>query len=67
MKNKFFLLNQLIKAKCDIFLLGVIKLDLSFPDNLFLITDYNLFRRDRNKNEGGFIFPCKKVHAQCQQ
>ena len=67
MKNKFFFLNQLIKVKCDIFLLGVIKLDLRFEDNLFLITDYNLFRRDRNKNGGGLIFPCKQIHAQCQK
>ena len=52
-------LNQLIKVKSDLFLLGVIKIYSSFPDNLFLITDYKLFRRDLSKNEGGFIFPCK--------
>ena len=44
-KNLLFLvfsLNELIKVKFDLFLLEAIKLHSSFPDILFLITDYKL-------------------------
>ena len=31
------------------------KLDPSFPDTQFQITNYNMFRKDRNKNGGGLL------------
>ena len=38
----------------DIFLVSECKLDLSFPESQ--IANYNIFRKDRNKNGGGLLF-----------
>ena len=58
-KNLSFLvfsLNELIKVKCDLFLLEVKKLHSSFPDNLFLITDYKLVIKTKEVSS----FPANK-------
>ena len=40
----------------DVFLVSECKLNLSFPDTQFQLANYNMFRKDRNKNGGGLLF-----------
>ena len=66
LRNKFQMLEELIKDKSDIFLIFETKLDSSFPSGQFVIKGYSTpFRLDRNQNGGGLLFyvgediPCK--------
>ena len=46
----------MIKDNFDIFLESESKLDSSFPDSQFPITDYHIVRKDQNKNGGRILF-----------
>ena len=66
LRNKFEMLEELIKDKIDIFLISETKLDSSFPSGQFVIKGYSTpFRLDRNQNGGGLLLyvrediPCK--------
>ena len=55
-RNKFEMLEELIKDKIDIFLISDIKVDSSFPSGQFVIKGYSTsFRLDRNQNGGGLL------------
>ena len=56
LRDEFEYLEEIIKNMFDIFLLSECKLDLSFPDTLFQIANYNMFWKDRDKNGGGLLF-----------
>ena len=65
-RNKFQMLEELIKDKIDIFLASDTKLDSSFPGEQFVFKGYSKpFRLDRNQNGGGLLLyvrediPCK--------
>ena len=68
-RNKFEALELLIKDKFDVFLVSESKLDSSFPEAQFKIRGYRIFRQDRDKYGGGFMFyvnqniPCKKIET----
>ena len=53
-RNKFVLVENIIKT-FDLFLIVESKLDSTFPMNQFRIRGYNIFRRDRNRFDGGLI------------
>ena len=56
LRNKFEMLEELIKDKIDIFLISEAKLDISFPIGQFLIKSYSApLRLDRNQNGGGLL------------
>ena len=66
LRNKFQMLEELIKDKIDTFLISETKLDCSFPSGQFVIKGYSTsFRLDRNQNGGGLLLyvhediPCK--------
>ena len=66
LRNKFQMLEELIKDKIDIFLISETKLDSSFPSGQLVIKDYSTpFRLDRDQNGGGLLLyvrediPCK--------
>ena len=66
LRNKFEMLEELIKDKIDIFLVSETRLDSSFPSGKFVIKGYSTpFRLDRNQNRGGLLryvredLPCK--------
>ena len=66
LRNKFQMVEELIKDKIDVFLVSETKLDSSFPSGQFVIKGYSTpFRLDRNQNEGGLLLyvrediPCK--------
>ena len=66
LRNKFKMLEELIKDKTDIFSISETKLDGSFPSGQFVIKDYSTpFRLDRNQNGRGLLLyvrediPCK--------
>ena len=66
LRNKFEMLEELIKGKIDIFIISETKLDSSFPSGQFVIKGYSTpFRLDRNQNGGGLLLyvrediPCK--------
>ena len=66
LRNKFEMLEELIKDKIDIFLSSETKLDSSFPGEKFVIKGYSTpFRLDRNQTGGGLLLyvregiPCK--------
>ena len=53
-RNKFEIIEELIKDKIDIFLISKTKLDSSFPNGQFVINGYNTpFRLDRYQNGVG--------------
>ena len=55
-RNKFEMLEELIKEKIDIFLISETKLDSSFPSGQFVIKGYSTpFRLDINQNGGGLF------------
>ena len=67
-RNKFEVLNILVKSKVDIIVITESKLDHTFPDSSFRISRYNKpFRKDRNRNGGGILvfirddIPCKEL------
>ena len=53
----------------DVFLVSKFKLGLSFSHKQFQIANYNMFRKDQNKNSGGLLFyvnqdlNCKTVNT----
>ena len=53
-RNKFKVLEFLIKDKFGVFLVSESKLDSSFPEAQF--ENYRIFRQDRDKYRGGFMF-----------
>ena len=66
LRNKFEMIEELIKDKIDIFLISETKLDSSFPSWQFVIKGYSSpFRLDRNQNGGVLLLyvrediPCK--------
>ena len=66
LRNKFEMLEELIKDKIDIFLISETKLDSYFPNAQFVIIGYSTpFRLDRNQNGGVLLLyvregiPCK--------
>ena len=56
LQNKFGSVNEMIKDTFDFLLLSESKLDPSFPDSQFSISDYNITRKDGNKNGGRILF-----------
>ena len=55
-RNKFEMLQEVIRGKLDIFLISETKLDDSFPISQFLIDGYSPpFRLDRNGYGGGLL------------
>ena len=66
LRNKFQMLEKLIRDKIDIFLISETRLDSSFPSGQFVTKSYSTpFRLDRNQNGGGLLLyvrediPCK--------
>ena len=55
MRNKLVLVENIIKAFDDIFLISESKLDCTFPLNQFHIAGFKQFRRDRNRFGGGLM------------
>ena len=47
--NKFLDFKELVISEIDIWLISETNLDDSFPDELFPINGYNMFRKDWNK------------------
>ena len=47
--------NELIRNNVHIFIIRESKLDPSFSNSQFHIPGYRLFRKNRNKNEGGLM------------
>ena len=68
--NKIESVEELMRNDIDISLLSETKLDETFPNQQFKISGYKMFRRDRNKHDGGIMFyineniPCKTVNAE---
>ena len=54
-RNKFEAVEELMQNKVDICFLSETKIDETFPNQQFALSNYKLFRRDRNKNGGGII------------
>ena len=55
LRNKIGAVQELITNNIDICLLSETKIDESFPNQQFNISNYKIFRRDRNKHGGGII------------
>ena len=56
LRNRFEMLEELIKDKIDIFLISETKLDSSFPSRQFVIKGYSTpLRLNRNRNGGGLL------------
>ena len=70
LRNKIGAVQELITNNIDICLLSETKIDESFPNQQFNISNYKTFRRDRNKHGGGLLFyineniPCKLINDQ---
>ena len=70
LRNKIGALQELITNNIDICLLSETKIDESFPNQQFNISNYKTFRRDRNKHGGGLLFyineniSCKLINDQ---
>ena len=69
LRNKFEMLEEIIKYKIDIFLIFVTKRDSSFPRGQFIIQGYNTpFKLDRNQSGRGLLLyvhediPCKTLN-----
>ena len=59
LRNKFEMLEELIKDKTEIFLISKTKPDSSFPCGQLVIKGYSTpFRLDRNQKRGRFITLC---------
>ena len=70
LRNKFDMLNELIKGFVDVFMISETKLDDSFPEAQFFIDGYHTpFRYDRNGNGGDILLyvcediPAKVIHC----
>ena len=71
-RNKFDLLNNIIKNEIDIFMISETKIDNSFPISQFTMTGYSIpFRLDRTSHGGGILLfvrediPCKIIKTDC--
>ena len=70
LRNKIGAVQELITNNIDIRLLSETKIDESFSNQQFNISNYKTFRRDRNKHGGGLLFyineniPCKLINDQ---
>ena len=59
-RSKFEAFTKIVKENLDVIVVTESKLDDSFPTKQFAIAGYNLpFRRDRNRNGGGFS--CREI------
>ena len=73
LRNKIGAVQELITNNIDICLLSETKIDESFPNQQFNISNYKTFRRDRNKHGGGLLFyineniPCKLINHEIIQ
>ena len=56
LRNKFEYLEEIIKKMFDVFLIPECKVDVYFPDTKFQVANYNMFRKDRNKNDSVLLF-----------
>ena len=56
LRNKFEYLEETFKNMFDVFLISECKLYLSFPDTQFQVANYNMFQKDRNKNDSVLLF-----------
>ena len=64
LRNKIGAVQELITNNIDICLLSETKIDESFPNQQFNISNYKTFRRDRNKHGEGLYFTSMKTfHA----
>ena len=63
LRNKFDMLNQMIKGFVDVFVVSETKTDGSFPGEQFFIGGYHTpFRFDRNRNGGVILlYVCKDI------
>ena len=59
LRNKFAAIDELIKNKIDICLISETKVDESFPNQQFKINGYKLFRKDRDRFDGGAYVLCQ--------
>ena len=65
-------MEELMRNKIDISLFSEIKLVETSPNQQFKISEYKMFRRDRNKHGGGIMFyinesiSCKTVNVDCK-
>ena len=55
-RNKFVVVEELIKNKTDIFLISKTKVDESFSNQQFKINGYKMVRRDRDRFGGRLMF-----------
>ena len=55
-RNKFESVQEIIQNTFDIFLVSGTKIDSSFPNQQFCISEYRVFRKDRNTRGGGLLF-----------
>jgi len=56
-RNKFDVVRHMLNCRyVDILALCETKLDNSFPNGQFSISNYNCFRKDRNSNGGGLMY-----------
>ena len=68
LRNKIGAVQELITNNIDICLLSETKIDESFPNQQFNISNYKTFRSDRNKHGEGLLFyineniPCKLIN-----
>ena len=67
-RNKIGALQALVTNNIDTCLLSESKIDGTFPNQQFSISNYKTFCRDRNKHYGGLLFyineniPCKLIN-----
>ena len=70
LRNKIGAVKELTTNNIDICLLSATKIDESFPNQQFNVSNYKTFRRDRNKHGWGLLFyindniPCKLINDQ---
>ena len=55
-RNKFESVQEIIQNTFDIFLACDTKTDSSFPNQQFCVTEYRIFRKNRNAGGGGLLF-----------
>ena len=66
--NNIEAVTEVISKNIDTYLLSETKIDETFPNEQFNITNYKALRQDRNKNGGGLSFyineniPCKVIN-----
>ena len=60
LRNKFESTKPIISPNFDISLVSGTKLDESFPNNQFSISDYRMLRQDRNCSGGGLCIDAKE-------